>query len=87
VPPYRGVEPPYQGVSRGARAPLHRRLGETPPKNIFLSVFMSVFGRFLGTWFFVDDSLFPVKELGLLTNSGYWIRVLDVAGSYMYIVL
>jgi hypothetical protein len=26
---------------------------------------------------FVDGFLFPVKELGLLTNPGYWIRVLD----------
>jgi hypothetical protein len=40
-----------------------------------------------GTWFFVDGFLFPVKELGLLTNPSYWVRVLDVAGSYMYIVL
>jgi hypothetical protein len=31
--------------------------------------------------------LFPVKELGLLTNLGHWVRVLDVVGSYMYIVL
>jgi hypothetical protein len=30
---------------------------------------------------------FPVKELGLLTNPGHWVRVLDVTGSYMYIVL
>jgi hypothetical protein len=26
---------------------------------------------------FVDGFLFQVKELGLLTNPGYWIRVLD----------
>jgi hypothetical protein len=36
---------------------------------------------------FADGFLFPVKELGLLTNLGYWVRVLDVVGSYMYIVL
>jgi hypothetical protein len=36
---------------------------------------------------FFDGFLFPVKELGLLTNPGHWIRVLDVVGSYMYIVL
>jgi hypothetical protein len=40
-----------------------------------------------GTWFFVDGFLFPVKELGLLTNPGHWVRVLDATGSYMYIVL
>jgi hypothetical protein len=36
---------------------------------------------------FADGFLFPVKELGLLTNPGHWVRVLDVVGSYMYIVL
>jgi hypothetical protein len=36
---------------------------------------------------FSDGFLFPVKELGLLTNPGHWVRVLDVVGSYMYIVL
>jgi hypothetical protein len=42
---------------------------------------------FFGTWFFVDGFLFPVKELGFWTNPGHWVRVLDVVGSYMYIVL
>jgi hypothetical protein len=42
---------------------------------------------FFGTWFFADGFLFPVKELGFWTNPGHWVRVLDVAGSYMYIVL
>jgi hypothetical protein len=51
------------------------------------SIFMSIVGWFFGTWFFVDGFLFPVKELGLLTNPGHWVRVLDVTGSYMYIVL
>jgi hypothetical protein len=51
------------------------------------SFFMSIVGWFLGTWFFADGFLFPVKELGLLTNPGHWVRVLDVAGSYIYIVL
>jgi hypothetical protein len=36
---------------------------------------------------FFDGFLFPVKELGLLTNPGHWVRVLDVVGSYMYILL
>jgi hypothetical protein len=44
-------------------------------------------GGFSCTWFFVDGFLFPVKELGLLTNPGHWVRVLDATGSYMYIVL
>jgi hypothetical protein len=51
------------------------------------SIFVSIYGQFFNTWFFVDGFLFPVKELGLLNNLGHWIRVLDVAGSYMYIVL
>jgi hypothetical protein len=36
---------------------------------------------------FSNGFLFLVKELGLLTNPGHWVRVLDVVGSYMYIVL
>jgi hypothetical protein len=51
------------------------------------SIFISIVGRFFGTWFFVDDFLFPVKELGLLTNPVHWVRVLDVDGSCMYILL
>jgi hypothetical protein len=51
------------------------------------SIFMSIVGQFFGTCFFGDDFLFPIKELGFLTNRGHWVRVLDVAGSYMYIVL
>ena len=35
---------------------------------------------------FADGFLFSIKELGFWTNSGHWVRVLDVAGSYMYIV-
>ena len=36
---------------------------------------------------FADGFIFLVKELGLLTNLGHWVRVLDATGSYMYIVL
>jgi hypothetical protein len=46
-----------------------------------------IFRWFFGTWFFADGFLFLVKELGFWTNPGHWVRVLDVAGSYMYIVL
>jgi hypothetical protein len=31
--------------------------------------------------------LFPVKELGFLSNPGHWIRVFDSIGSYMFILL
>jgi hypothetical protein len=36
---------------------------------------------------FINVLLFPVKELGLLTNPGHWVRVLDASVSYMYILL
>ena len=36
---------------------------------------------------FVDGFLILVNELGLLTDPSQWIRGLDDAGSYMYIVL
>jgi hypothetical protein len=51
------------------------------------SISMSIVGRFFDTWFFVDGFLFLVKELGLLTNPGHQVRVLDANGSYLYIVL
>jgi hypothetical protein len=50
------------------------------------SIFVSIVEHFFGTWFFADGFLFPVKELGLLTNRGHWVRVLDDVGSYMHIV-
>jgi hypothetical protein len=62
--------------------------GGSAPENFFLpQETCRILGQFFGTWFFADGFLFPVKELGLLTNSGHWARVLDVIGSYMYIVL
>jgi hypothetical protein len=37
---------------------------------------------------FVDGFLFPVKELGLWTNPGHWVRVLDVVGLlYVYCIV
>jgi hypothetical protein len=69
--------------------------GETPPeKNLCLRKCDTYLGKrlmyldgFFGTWFFVDGFLFLVKKLGFWTNPGHWVRVLDAAGSYMYIVL
>jgi hypothetical protein len=46
-----------------------------------------IFRWFFGTCFLTDGFLFSVKEIGLLTNPDHWVRVLDVVGSYMYIVL
>jgi hypothetical protein len=51
--------------------------------SIFCVHFWGVFQHIVS----VDGFLFLVKELGLLTNPGYWIRVLDAMGPYMYIVL
>jgi hypothetical protein len=44
-------------------------------------------GGFSAHGFFADGFLFPVKSLGFWTNLGHWVRVLDVASSYMYFVL
>jgi hypothetical protein len=49
----------------------------------FLRLFFAVFWHMV----FIDGFFFPVKELGLLNNSGQWIRVLDVMGSYIYIYI
>jgi hypothetical protein len=82
-----------RGVSRGGLG--GRRCGGSgaaPPKFFFrtgMTYFQDhmIFRWFFGTWFFADGFLFPVKELGFWTNPGHWVRVLDVVGSYMYIVL
>jgi hypothetical protein len=78
------------GVQGGDRPP-HGGLGAAPPrkkkkKNLPWET-CHIFRWFFDTWFFADGFPFPVKKLGLLTNPGHWVRVLDVVGSYMYIVL
>jgi hypothetical protein len=80
----RGEIPPYAGVR-----------GQRPREICFASGNMSHFclNFHVHCWevfrhtIFADGFLFLVKELGLLTNPGHWVRVLDVVGSYMYIVL
>jgi hypothetical protein len=62
--------------------------GAVPPrKKICLGKHVTYLGGFSAHGLFFDGFLFPVKELGLLTNLGHWVRVLDAVGSYMYIVL
>jgi hypothetical protein len=91
----RGLEggplgPPSGGA--GGWSPPRGGSGAAPPKKKFrigTTYFWDhmIFRWFFGTWFFADGFLFPVKELGFWTNLGHWVRVLDAAGSYMYIVL
>ena len=68
-----------QGGLRGVQCPQEN--------NLCLGKHVTYLGGFSAHGFFVDDFLFSVKELGLLTNPFHWFRVLDVIGSYMYIVL
>jgi hypothetical protein len=88
----RGAEPPHGGL--GAVPPNFFFLG----RHIFAGfscqhIFGTTYFRdhmILGGFrhmVFADGFLFPVKELGFWTNPGHWVRVLDAAGSYMYIVL
>jgi hypothetical protein len=58
-----------------------------PEKNFCLEKRVMYLGGFFRHMVFVDDFLFSVKELGFWTNPGHWVRVLDVASSFMYIVL
>jgi hypothetical protein len=74
------VEPPARGFG-GSAPEIFFRTGTTYFQDHM------IFRWFFGTWFFADGFLFPVKELGFWTNPGHWVRVLDAAGSYMYIVL
>jgi hypothetical protein len=85
----------------GVISPLQGGSEATPPRKLFSSRNMSYFCLifcvasifYIHCWevfwhmVFADGFLFLFKELGLLTNPGHWVRVLDVAGSYMYIVL
>jgi hypothetical protein len=70
------MKPSYAGVH-----------GQCPREKKVPRETCCIFGRFFYTWFFVNGFLFPVKELGLLTNPSHWVRFLDVTGSYMYILL
>jgi hypothetical protein len=70
-----------RGVQGGSAPEIFFRTGTTYFRDHM------IFRWFFGTWFFADGFLFPVKELGFWTNPGHWVRVLDAAGSYMYIVL
>jgi hypothetical protein len=79
---------------QGGGAPHIGGLGAAPPKFLFGQTYFrhDIFPGprdirwFFGTWFFADGFLFLVKELGFWTNPGHWVRVLDAASSYMYIV-
>ena len=55
-------------------------------RGFFSSRNVSHFWAVFWHMFFSDGFLLSVKELGLLTNTGHWVRVLDTTGSYMYIV-
>jgi hypothetical protein len=73
----------------GWQSPPHGGSGAVPPKIFFFFRIGTALylGGFSAHGFFADGFLFPVKELGFWTNPGHWVRVLDVAGSYMYFVL
>jgi hypothetical protein len=94
----RGAEPPARGF--GGSAPEKFFFGPTyfrrfradilsPGRHISGTTYFRDHMILGGFWHmvFADGFLFPVKELGFWTNPGHWVRVLDAAGSYMYIVL
>jgi hypothetical protein len=89
-----------RGGCRGVIAPLRRGYGVSPLRKKILGKRVTFFPCLLCRldfhvhcwavfWYmvFFDGFLFPVKELGLLTNPSHWVRVLDASGSYMYVVL
>jgi hypothetical protein len=90
--------PSFKGCM-GVISPLRGGLGEAPTRYFFIEkrvIFFPLFSCCLKfhvhCWatfrhiVFFDGFIFLVKELGLLTNPGHWVRVLDVTGSYMNIV-
>jgi hypothetical protein len=71
----------YSLYERGVLAPPAWGFGAAPPRKkssgnvshfllIFCvaSIFVSIVGWFFVTWFFSYGFLFPIKDLGLLTN-------------------
>jgi hypothetical protein len=75
---------------RGGWSPRAGVRGQRPPDKFFFGPTYFRDHMILGGFrhmVFADGFLFPVKELGFWTNPGHWVRVLDAAGSYMYIVL
>jgi hypothetical protein len=89
----RGAKPPERGF--GGSAPEKKNLGRhiadilSSGRHISGTTYFRdhmILGGFRHM-VFADGFLFPVKELGFWTNPGHWVRVLDAAGSYMYIVL
>jgi hypothetical protein len=78
-----GGGPPVRGF--GGSAPEKKILGQHISGPTYFRDHM-ILGGFRHM-VFADGFLFPVKELGFWTNPGHWVRVLDAAGSYMYIVL
>jgi hypothetical protein len=92
----RGVDPSVRGFGgstpkkKKIRLTYFRRANIFPGRHITGTTYFQdhmILGGFLAHAFFANGFLFPVKELGFWTNPGHWVRVLDVAGSYMYIVL
>jgi hypothetical protein len=88
------------GGRRWAIAPYAGVQGQCPREFFFIGKQVAFLPRFschldfhVHCWevfwhmVFSNGFLFYVKELGLLNNLGHWVRVLDAAGSYMYIVL
>jgi hypothetical protein len=78
-----------RGIRGGAtRPPLGGCRGAEPPeKKVLPWETCHVFRWFFWHMVFADGFLFSVKELVFWNNPGHWVRVLDAAGSYMYIVL
>ena len=84
-------------VAPGAHGGLKGGVGEMPHEICFslgnvshfclvfcvASIFMFINGWLFQHMVFFDGFLFSVKELGLLTNPGHWVRVLDVVRSYI----
>jgi hypothetical protein len=68
------ISPPTWGFTGGRDLLLHRGSLEAPPNFIFFGIFYVHFFTVFQHMVFVDGFLILVKELGLSTNPGQWIR-------------
>jgi hypothetical protein len=87
--PFRGLQWVYSPLAWGFRGSATKKcFGLGKRVSFFCLIFHVHCWVIFRHMVFADGFLFPVKELGFLTNPGHWVRVLDVAWLlYVYCIV
>jgi hypothetical protein len=75
------------GGGGGVSTPSPKGLGTGAPEKKKMVHFLWFFVLVFWHMNFADNFLIAVKELGLLSNLGQWIRIFDATGYHVYILL